>query len=134
MSIKLQWCPPHIAKHFVERAIQENLLIKKNDLLSAGFQTDLISIQTGFKPSHEFFNEFEPKQLSLDVDSDIDLFSRISSDGEVPIDQLRSAVEVISDEKLITKEVALLLFAKKKNIDFISYIDKVENATFNEHV
>jgi hypothetical protein len=52
----------------------------------------------------------------------------------VPIEQLRSAVEVISDEKLISKEVALLLFAKKQNIDFISYIDEVENATFNEDI
>ena len=134
ISIKLQWCPPHTAKHFVERIIQEGLLIKKNELLSAGFPTDLISIQTGFKPSHEFFKEFEPKQSSLDVASDTDLFSKIASDGKLSIEQLRTAVEIISDEKVITRDIALLLFAKKQNINFMSYIIEVENAMFSEDI
>ena len=132
MSMQLHWCTPQLAKQFVEWAIQEGLFVEKNEMLSPGFSIKKVVIPVGFKPSHDFFESYKPKQVSLDTmgkkDLEARLMASISSkdDGE-------KAVEGIMKEKRVVKSVALLLYAKKQGICIDGYLDDVEKELFREN-
>jgi hypothetical protein len=133
LSMRLQWCPPHIARQFIKRCVQDDILIKENDNLVPSFPLDSISIPLGFKPSSDFFERYTPTQSALEVNDEPDIFNQILSKTVFSPDDVNSSVKKISEEKSVTMPVALLLFAKKHGIEITSFIDAAEKELFTEN-
>jgi hypothetical protein len=133
ISMKLQWCPPHVAQQFIKRCVQDGLLIKKDDGLISGFSVDSVSIPLGFKPSSDFFEKYTPKQSALIINDAPNLFQHIVSKTVFSAKDITSSVQKIVDEKQVTEHVALLLFAKKHDIDISSFIGSVEKEIFTKN-
>ena len=133
LSMTLQWCSPHLAKQFIQRAIQEMLLIKKKGLLSSGFPLKNESIPVGFKPTNEFFQNYKPKQSSLDEIIKPDLLSYITSNISISDNEIQTNIKSILTEKQVSGNIAFLLFAKKHDVSIDEYIALVEEELFIEN-
>jgi len=126
LSMKFQWCSPYLAKQFIQRAVQDLLLIKKKNLLSSSFSLKNVSIPVGFKPTNEFFQNFKPTQASLDNIIKPDLFSYITSNTSISENEIQKNMKSIMTGKQVSKNVAFLLFAKKHDVSIDKYIASVE--------
>ena len=129
LSLQLQWCPPTLAKQFIQRAIQDGFLMKNNELLSATFPMNDINIPIGFKPEISFFESYKPQQSSLDSLVKQDFYSYIISNSSSK-DDLEKQIESIMAEKNVSKSVALLLYAKKNDISYNEYLNEIETTLF----
>jgi len=133
LSMTLQWCSPHLAKQFIQRALQDKLLIKKKGLLSSSFSLIDVSIPVGFKTTNEFFQNYKPKQSSLDVVIKPDLLSHITSNTSFSDNEIQTKIKSIMMEKQVSVNIALLLFGKKHGISIDSYMVSVEEDLFIEN-
>jgi len=133
LSMKLQWCSPHLAKQFIQRALQDILLMKKKGLLSSSFSLKDVSIPIGFNPTNEFFQNYKPKQSSLDVVIKPDLLSYITSNTSFSDNEIQTNIKSIMTEKQVSRNIALLLFGKKHDVSIDSYMVSVEEDFFIEN-
>jgi len=131
--MKLQWCSPHLAKQFIQRALQDILLMKKKGLLSSSFSLKDVSIPIGFNPTNEFFQNYKPKQSSLDVVIKPDLLSYITSNTSFSDNEIQTNIKSIMTEKQVSRNIALLLFGKKHDVSIDSYMVSVEEDFFIEN-
>jgi hypothetical protein len=127
VSLQFQWCSPYQAKQFMHYAINESLLIKKGNLLSAGFNVNNVKIPVGFKPTLDFFKMFKSKQSSLDTLMKPDLFSYMTSKINCSVPEFEAFIDRIINEKKVSGSIALLLYAKKHKIQIEEYIPFIEN-------
>jgi len=133
LSMRLQWCSPHIAQQFVKRCVQDGVLKMEKDMLSPRFSIETVSIPIGFKPSSEFFIKFKPRQAALDVDEKPDIVNQIMKETVFSKSDIFTSAEGIMKEKMINKTTALLLFAKRHAIDISPFIVDAEHVIFIEN-
>ena len=105
LSMDLQWFTPNQAKTFVNMALQQKLLIKKDGKLKPSFDYGKIVVPVGFRPSKQPLEEKDEK----------------------------SAIEKIKDiekEKNVRPEIAALLVGKEYDIDVDDCFDEIEEKIF----
>ena len=132
LSIELNWFTPDDAKTFIKNAIENEIIIKKEDLFGPNFEIDKINIPTGFYPSKDLLQK--PKEIKNEdkqkKDKTEDLFeeiiNEISKKTKNKKEEIASDIKKIEEEKNITVEVAALLYAKEKNINLEGYFNKIE--------
>lgn len=130
LSMKLQWCSPHLAKQFIQRALQDILLIKRKGLLSSSFSLKDVPIPVGFNPTNEFFQNYKPKRSSLNTVIKPDLLSHIASNTSFSDNEIQTNIKSIMKEKQVSKNIALLLFGKKHDVSIDNYMASVEEDLF----
>lgn len=131
LSMDLQWFTPNQAKTFVNMALQQKLLIKKEGKLKPSFDCKKIVVPVGFRPSKKPIEEKEVKQEKLDAIKTI--IARIVE--KTGLDE-KSATEKIKDfekGKNVRSEVAALLVSKEYDVDVDDCFDEIEEKLFREN-
>lgn len=131
LSLELGWFPTKDARQFIEYAIKQKLLTKKEGLLTPSFDVEKIDIPVGFSPSKSTFNVEESK-----VEEDVfqKIVNRIIEKTNHTYEEIIKEIKQIQEEKKIIPEVAALLLAKEFNIYVEDSFDAVEKIIFRENV
>ena len=127
LSMELKWCPPHVAKSFVSEIEKASLIINEKEMISPSFNIDKISIPIDFRPSPDFFEEYKAeinKNQKIDIDQLLEL---IQQNLNLSKEQLTDAINLIQKEKMVNENVAILLLAKKANINIDPYLTEIEH-------
>ncbi|UCF12335.1 MAG: DUF2240 family protein [Thermoplasmatales archaeon] len=133
LSIELGWFSTKEAHKFVNNALKQKLLIKKEDLLIPSFDIGKISIPIGFYPSKKIFAE-EKNEIMHNKTNVIDtivyhIIEKKNQDRKEIIEKITH----IALEKNILPEVAALLIGKKYHIDIKDSFELIENKILREN-
>ncbi|UCF50182.1 MAG: DUF2240 family protein [Thermoplasmatales archaeon] len=130
LSMDLNWFTPDDAKAFINSAIKENLLIKRDTLIKPNFDYEKTNVPVGFTPSKKVFeitkDNIEEKPVSI-LD---ELKKLIEKNKNIATDQMNELINKMAKEKNITEEVAAILIGREYNINFDDFYDKIEDLIF----
>ncbi len=130
LSMDLQWFSPNQAKTFVNMALQQKLLIKKEGKLSPSFDYEKIVVPVGFRPSKKPIEEKEIKEEKLDVVKTI--MARIVEKTGQDEQSVIKKIKDIEKGKNVSLEVAALLVSKEYDVNVDDCFDEIEENLFRE--
>jgi len=134
LSLELGWFSARESREFVTYALQQKLLVKKEGLLTPIFDVEKITAPIGFYPSKKSFM-VEKSESKEDEEQDVVdvVVQRIVEKTDKESKDIFEEVKQAEAEKNIISEVAVLLVAKKYNIDVKDCFDSAEDAVFREN-
>jgi len=129
----LGWFSTKESHEFVNNALKQKLLIRKEDLLNPSFDIGKISIPIGFYPSKKNFSE-EKNELKENNINVIDtIICRIIEKKNQDRKEIIEEITHIALEKNVRPEVAALLVGKECNVDIKDSFELVENKILREN-
>ena len=133
LSIELRWFSTKESHEFVNHALRQKLLIKKEDLLIPSFDIEKINIPIGFYPSKKIFAE-EKNEVKENKTNVIDtIICRIIEKKNQDRKEIIEEITQIALEKNVRPEVAALLVGKECNVDIKDSFELVENKILREN-
>lgn len=133
LSIELRWFSTKESHEFVNHALMQKLLIKKEDLLIPSFDIEKINIPIGFYPSKKIFAE-EKNEIKENKTNVIDtIICRIIEKKNQDRKEIIEEITQITLEKNVRPEVAALLVGKECNVDIKDSFELVENKILREN-
>lgn len=134
LSMDLNWFTPDNAKNFVNKALKNKLLEKKDEAICPGFNIEKINVPIGFYPSKRIFEEKTSDQKQIEEKDLIrQMVRKISSVTKISEEETIIIINKIQSEKNITLEVAALLFGKEHNVPFEDFYERIQNSFFKEN-
>jgi len=130
LSMDLQWFTPNQAKTFVNMALQQKLLIKKEGKLKPSFDYEKIVVPVGFRPSKKPIEEKEVKEEKLDAVKTI--INRIVEKTGLDEKSVTEKIKDVEIEKNLCPDVAALLVGKEYDVDVDDCFDEIEEKLFRE--
>ena len=130
LSMDLQWFSPNQAKTFVNMALQQKLLIKKDGKLKPSFDYEKIVVPVGFRPSKKPIEEKEVKEEKLDAIKTI--ITRIAEKTGQDEKSIIEKIKEVEKERNVRLEIAALLVGKDYDIDVDDCFDEIEEKLFRE--
>jgi len=124
LSLELSWFTATDAKDFVRYCLQQQLLIKKGDLLSPSFDIEKIAVPVGFNP---MIKDYKIEETKIEDENIVESIVQqiILKEKAISI-EVYDEINQIMLEKNIVSEVAVLLVAQKYDIDISNYFDGIE--------
>jgi hypothetical protein len=134
LSMDLNWFTPDDAKAFINFAIKENLLTKKDTQIKPNFDYEKTNVPVGFTPSKQVF-EITKDDKDEDKPASIldELKKLIEKNKNIATVQVNELINNLAKEKNITEEVAALLIGREYNINFDDFYDKIEELIFKKN-
>jgi hypothetical protein len=129
LSLELGWFSTKEARKYVEDAIKQKLLIKKDGFLTPSFDVEKINIPVGFSP-HKSTSEVKK---TIDEDVFQEIVNRLVEKTNKQHDEIIKEIKRIQGEKKIFPEVAAMLLAKEHNIIVEDTFNSVEKKIFREN-
>ena len=131
LSMELNWFSPDDAKKYISQLLEENLLIKKGDLLKPNFDYENTKIPIGFTPSKRVFEEKKAEKDEIKKVTFLEeLINILTEKSKLDKSQISEKIEELAKEKKITNEVAALIIGKEFDINFEKYFGRVEESIF----
>lgn len=130
LSMDLNWFTPKQAKEFINIALKQKLLIKKDDLIKPNFDYNKTSVPVGFYPSKQVFEEKEVKKHVKEEDVLKKIIRRIVEETNLNEQEVVTKLQEIEKEKNITPGVAALLVGKEHNVSLDDFFNKIEEEIF----
>ena len=131
LSMDLDWFIPNDAKEFVTQSIKEKFLVKKDNLISPGFDIDKITIPVGFTPTKNVFEKkVEKKATEYSEDIFEQIVEKITKKTKISDNEIIKKIKELEKEKNITQEVAAILIGKEYNVSLEEFYEGVENKIF----
>lgn len=123
LSMELNWFTPEDAKDFLEKAIEEKLLTKKDNQIRPSFDVSKINIPVGYVPKGSLFEKKkEEKQENASLLDQI--VNKIAEDSKEDKERIYEEIRQIKEEKNIKKEIAaLVLLSKYERLSDSLYTD-----------
>ena len=131
LSMDLQWCPPHVAKQFISEVEKTGLIQIENGLILPSFTIDKVSIPIDFKPTVEFFENFKAEEKEMQPMNTDQFLNYLKDSLSLSKEEITEAITKIQEDKNITQQVAMLLFAKKHDIDINIILPEIEKDLFS---
>jgi len=131
LSIDLGWFSTKESHEFINLAIKQNLLIKKDDFLVPSFDIGKIHIPLGFYPSKKKFLKTEKSKIDNSITNKI--VKNIVEKENLNYEDIIEQIKEVASEKDILLEVAALLVAKQYNIDIGDFLNLVEKNVLTEN-
>ncbi len=128
LSMDLKWFTPNQAKAFVNTALQQKLLEKKDGKITPCFDYNNVVIPVGFSPTKQAVLEKETKPEAMKT-----IIVRISEKSGLDETSVCEKITQTSDEKNISSGVAALLVAKEYDVDFMDCFEELEKEVFREN-
>lgn len=128
LSMDLKWFTPNQAKAFVNMALQQKFLEKKDSKMIPCFDYKKVVIPVGFSPTKQDVLEKETK-----LDAIKTIMVRISEKAGLSDAEVSERISKTSEEKNISEGVAALLVAKEYNVEFEDCFEDIENRIFIEN-
>jgi hypothetical protein len=129
LSMDLNWFTPDDAKSFVTLALKDNLLIKKDNLIKPNFDYKKTSIPLGFSPSERVFEEKQIEERETTLEKMIKVLVKKTKEDR---SQILKKIEILANQRNISKEVAGLLIGKENNTSFNDFYDEIEEKIFSK--
>ena len=127
LSMELGWFSTKEAQVFVNQAIQQELLVKKDGVLQPSFAVGQVAIPVGFTPSKKFItNEKQEEKKEEDVVHHLAAF--VSEKTGRDEKKILNEIKQIEKEKHIVPAVAALLVAKRYDCELAEFFDAVETS------
>jgi hypothetical protein len=117
LSMDLQWFSPNDAKAFVNKALQQKLLNKKEGLVAPNFDYENVVIPAGFHPSKQ--PTIERKEVEEKRDVVKIIIERIVEKTDLDEGSIAEKINNVEQQKHISIEVATALVGK----EFDVYLD-----------
>jgi hypothetical protein len=130
LSMDLNWFTPDDAKAFVNLALKQKLLTKKEEFLKPSFEYEKIVVPVGFVPSKQIFKEKRVEKPKEKTDILDKIISQIAEETYLGTQEVSDKIIDIAQEKNITKDVAAILVGKEYNLNLEDFFDKVEERIF----
>ena len=130
LSMDLNWFTPKQAKEFINIALKQRLLIKKDDLITPTFDYDKTAVPVGFYPSKQVFEEKEVKKHVKEEDVLKKIIRRIVEKTNLNEQEVVTKLQEIEKEKNITPGVAALLIGKEHNVSLDDFFNKIDEKIF----
>jgi hypothetical protein len=132
LSMELNWFTPEDAKKFLNQAIKNQLLNKKEEQVTPAFDYDKIDVPMGFQPTQKVFQEKkiekprEKKEKLLNV-----IVKELVQKSKFDEQKIIGKIKKLEKTRNLTAEVAALLVGKEYDIVFEEYIlEKAEEGIF----
>ncbi len=123
LSMELNWFTPEDAKDFLEKAIEEKILTKKNNQIRPSFDISKIEIPVGYAPKGKLF-EKKKGEKQKDVSLLDQMVNKIAEDSKEDKERIYEEIRQIKEEKNIKKEIAaLVLLSKYERLSDSLYTD-----------
>ena len=131
LSMDLKWFTPKQAKDFINTALKQNLLSKKDEMITANFDINKISVPIGFYPSKKA-TTVEKKQKKTIVEDDVltEIIKKIIEKTKISENKIVEMINNIEKEKNITPETAALLVGKEHDVSLEEFYEKTEETVF----
>lgn len=130
LSIELGWFSTIKSHEFVNNALKQKLLIKKEGMLTPSFDIEKIKVPIGFYPSKKTFVNGGKIEENNVMDTIVNLIvEKKNQDRKEIIEEIKQTAL----EKNVLPEVAALLVAKEYNIDIGNSFEPVENKILREN-
>jgi len=132
LSMDLNWFTPKQAKEFINMAIKDKMLSKKDEKIKPNFDIRTVSVPVGFYPSKKALKE-EEKEGEIVIEEDVlkKIIKRISEKTKLDEKKIVEMIKTIEREKNITPEIAALIMGKEYNVSFEDFLDKTEKKIFD---
>jgi len=131
LSMELKWFSPEDAKAFINSAIKQDLLTKKDENIQPNFDFSKIVVPVGFAPSKKII---EPKKVEILKEEKEDILDKIIKQiikkADIDKKQIFEKINTVAKEKNITIEVAALLVGKEYDIQLDTFFEETENKIF----
>ena len=125
LSMDLNWFSPNQAKTFVNAALQQKLLIKKDGKLKPSFDVEQVVVPVGFHPSKQPIGKKEEK-----TDIVKNIIDRIVEKTGQDENSISEKIKAIEKEKNVLHEVAVLLVSKEYDIEIKDCFEELEERIF----
>lgn len=133
LSMDLNWFTPEDAKDFVNIALKQKLLTKKDELIKPNFDYDKIVVPVGFYPSKMVSEEKEvEKHDKKDDDALNKIVKRLVEKTDLDEQNIIEKIKEVEKEKNLNLEVAALLVGKEYDISLEDFFEEIENKIFRK--
>lgn len=129
LSMELNWFTPEDAKDFLEKAIEEKILTKKNNQIRPSFDISKIEIPVGYAPKGKLF-EKKKGEKQKDVSLLDQMVNKIADETKKDKKEIFDEVKIIEKEKNIKPEIASIIVGKKYNTKLNYFFKKIEEKYF----
>ena len=134
LSMDLNWFTPEAAKAFVNKAINNKLLTKKDEEILPTFDYEEIIVPVGFTPSKQVFEKKVIKKPEKKEEKLIEkIVKHLIKETELDSQQIKEKILGISRTNNITKEIAAALLAKEYNASLEKFYEEIEKTIFTEN-
>jgi len=131
LSMELGWLSAKEAQEFINYAIKQELLIKKDEALQPNFPLEKITIPLDFTPSEKLFSK---KTDDVKGDNLIDeIVIQISTSTNYSQIKILEEIKQEEKEKNLMLEVAALSIARRYNVDMTDWYDSIEKILIKEN-
>ena len=124
ISMELGWLSTKESQEFIDYAIKQELLIKKDGLLQPNFPLEKIAIPLGFTPSKKLFSEKRDEYKEENIIDEIVI--QISTLTNQSQREIFEEIKQEQKEKNLFLEVAALYVARKYSVDIADWYESVE--------
>jgi hypothetical protein len=122
--MELGWLSAKESQEFINYAIKQELLIKKDELVQPNFSLEKITIPLGFTPSKKLFSEKNDEVKGGNIIDGIII--QISTFTNHSQREILEEIKQEEKEKNLLLEVAALSIARKYNVDMTDWYDSIE--------
>ena len=130
LSMELNWFTPEAAKNFVNQAVKQKLLTKKDEQIKPSFDIKNITVPVGFYPSKQLFKK---KEIKTDVKEE-DLLKKIIQciveKTNLNEKKIIEKIKELKKEKNLTPEVAALLVCKDYAVVVEDFYEEIKDNIF----
>lgn len=124
LSMELGWLSTKESQEFIDYAIKQELLIKKDGWLRPNFPLEKIAIPLGFTPSKKLFSEKRDEYKNKNIiDEIVILISTLTNHSQ---GEIFEEIKQEQKEKNLFLEVAALYVARKYSVDITDWYEQVE--------
>lgn len=129
LSMELGWLSTKESQEFVNYAIKQGLLVKKENKVLPNFPIETVTIPVGFFPSKKHFSGNGREQQGSIIDGIINGICEITKQRHQEI-----AEEMLKEEKEkhLLPAVAALYVARKHGVEVDEWFDAVESTLLTE--
>ena len=129
LSMDLKWFSPKESKVFLNSALSQKFLIKKDELIKPNFDYKKIIVPFGFHPlKQEYKEEIETNKEKPDVIKLI--IKQILEKTDKNENSILEEIKEVSRERGISLEVAALLVSVGYDIDVSIFFNQIEDQIF----
>jgi hypothetical protein len=132
LSMDLNWFSPESAKEFLNNCIKNKLISKDNGKIKPEFNFEEIKVPVGFYPTKITFEKTaEEKEIKNDGLKEA-LLTFIGEKANINRKELLEMMNNFEIQKNVLPEIALMLIAKKYNLNIEEFYNQIEEKIFEK--
>jgi hypothetical protein len=130
LSMELKWFTPEESRAFLNNAIKERRLIKKEDNIAPAFDYEQIVVPIGFQPSRKSREQKIEKKEDVNLGLDEKIVGRIVEKTNLDEMDVVKRIESTEKEREVSRTIAALLVGKEYDVKLEDLFIELEENLF----